>query len=210
MLAEPGNPPRVLARPGARMTGRGWDDPDWIELQRAVNTSDDFHNLARFDGLMAALQAVAGEPMAVATSNHCWLKLPGSPEHTTRPHQDTFYLPDCPRMWTVWVPLSDTPLPVGPLGGVAGSHRQRWAHIDAGTGIDMPRDVRWHTGHARPGAALLFNAATVHCAWSNMSPDLARLSLDIRYEPASLAGDSILRPGAASAESAAGHPDERP
>ena len=196
VLPAADNPPALQARPGAHMSGRGWDDVDWIELQRAVNVDEAFANLANNERLLAVLAMVAGEPMAPATSNHCWLKLPGSPEHTTRPHQDTFYLPDCPRMWTAWVPLAETPMEVGPLGVIRGSHNERWQHIDPWTGIDVPRTARWDTEAAGPGAVLLFNAATVHCAWSNMSADLARLSLDVRYEPASLAPVSILRPGA--------------
>ena len=189
-----GNPPRLLAKKGARLTGRGWDDPNWTEFQLNIVNHPDFWTLISNERLLSALDLVAGQPMAPATAHHCWLKLPGSPEHTTRPHQDTFYLPDCPLMWTVWIPLTDTPLDVGPLGVIPGSHSRDWEHIDAMTGIDVPKDVAWVTGEAKPGDIVMFGARTVHCAWSNMSSKLVRLSLDVRYEPKDLKGGSILRP----------------
>ena len=188
------NPPYMLAKRGAKLTGRGWDDPNWTQFQTEVINHTDFRALVLHENLTSALDAVSGVPMVLATAHHCWLKLPGSPEHTTRPHQDTFYLPDCPRMWTVWIPLIDTPLDVGPLGVIPRSHVEGdWHHIDAMTGIDMPKDVGWITGFVNPGDIVMFGAATVHCAWSNISSTLTRLSLDVRYEPADV-DNSILKP----------------
>ena len=188
------NLPTMRAQKGAKLTGRGWDDPKWTQFQLDFTNNAEFRKLAKHDSIMSTLEAVAGEPMALAVAHHCWLKLPGSPEQTTRPHQDTFYLPDCPRMWTVWIPLVDTPLDVGPLGIIPRSHETDWHHIDAMTGIDVPTDVGWVTEAVKPGAVVMFSAATVHCAWSNVSPKLVRLSLDVRYEPKNLPGPSILRP----------------
>ncbi len=125
------NPSTVRAIPGAKLTGRGWDDPGWLELQTAVLAHPSFMAIARHPRMIHAVEMLLGEPAQLAFANHCWLKLPGSPEHTTRPHQDISYLPNCPRMWTVWVPLVDTPFEVGPLGVVSGSrHRIDWHHVD--------------------------------------------------------------------------------
>jgi len=193
--AGPGNPPRLRARPGARLSGRGFDDPDWIALQQRLTRSHAMRDLVECEPILSVLEVLLGEPAAVATANHCWLKLPGSPEQTTRPHQDSYYLPDCPRLWTVWLPLVHTPLDVGPIGVVPGSHRQGdWPHVDALTGIDVPRDVCWATSELSPGAAVFFEARTVHCAWSNVSDTWARLSLDVRYEPRDAPGPTPLRP----------------
>ena len=192
---DPGNPSRLRAVPGARLSGRGFDDPAWVELQQRLTRSAPFRALVECEPILSVLEAVLGEPAAAATANHCWLKLPGSPEHPTRPHQDSFYLPGCPRLWTVWIPLAHTPLDVGPIGVVPGSHlRGDWPHIDAMTGIDVPRDVGWATSEVGPGDAVFFEARTVHCAWSNVSDTWARLSLDVRYEPRDLPGPSVLRP----------------
>jgi len=189
---DPTNPSEVLAVPGARLTGRGFDDPRFVELQREVMADPAFQALVTDARVMDLLAAAAGEPMALATANHTWLKLPGSPEHTTLPHQDLYYLPTCPKMWTLWVPLVDTPMDVGPLGVVPRSHEgPLWPHVDPWTGIRVPTDTPWATEAVAPGAVVVFDAATVHCAWSNVSPTLTRLSLDVRYEPE--AGPAILR-----------------
>jgi hypothetical protein len=194
VVADPKNPPFIYADPDAYFEGRGWDDPRFVELQVKVCYSDVFRKLVVHDNIMNVLATVYGEPAALALTNHCWLKLPGSPEHTTLPHQDIFYLPDCPRMWTVWYPLVDTPLDVGSLGVVPESHKREWPHIDNLTGIKVPRDVTFATGDTKPGDLVAFSAGTIHCAWSNVSPSYCRLSLDVRYEPAATS-QSLLRPG---------------
>jgi len=43
-----------------------------------------------------------------------------------------------------------------------------------------------------------YGAATVRCAWSNVSPNNVRLTLDVRYEPIGTP-NSILRSGAGRA-----------
>jgi ectoine hydroxylase-related dioxygenase (phytanoyl-CoA dioxygenase family) len=194
-LEEEGENGSLLAKPGAILSGRGWDDPQWIELQRSVNMLPAFHELANHPALMDVLAVLYGEPAAPAETHIVWLKLPGSPEHTTRPHRDSFYLPTCPRMWTVWVPLTVTPMEVGPLAVVPGSHRaSTLPQNDAAAGIEVPHDTCWVTQAVRPGDVVFFGAATIHCAWSNVSSTAVRLSLDVRYEPRSTR-DSILRPG---------------
>ena len=46
----------------------------------------------------------------------------------------------------------------------------------------------------RSGDLVAFGARTVHCAWSNVSPSLVRLSLDLRYEARPARGRTQLRP----------------
>jgi ectoine hydroxylase-related dioxygenase (phytanoyl-CoA dioxygenase family) len=194
ILPENSHPNTITASQGARLLNRGWDDPQWIELQRVVNILPPFHELIHQPNILEALAVIYGEPAAPAATNMVWLKLPGSPEHTTRPHRDGFYLPTCPRMWTVWVPLTDTPMEVGPLAVIRGSHRSpSLEQKDAMAGIEVPRHTHWATQEVKAGDVVFFNAGTIHCAWSNISPTAVRLALDLRYEPASTK-DSILRP----------------
>ncbi len=192
---DPEGSPHFAAVPGAQLAGRGWDDPRFVALQRELRLLPAFQDLAQDPDLLAILEWVVGEPVWLATANYCWLKFPGSPEQTTLPHQDLFYLPDTPRLWTAWAPLTDTPMDLGPLGVVPGSQRQGlWPHVDAMTGISVAPEVIWHTGPVRSGDVVLFDALAVHCAWSNVSPTMARASLDIRYEPRPSEGGTPLRP----------------
>ena len=190
---NPENHPFQQVKPGAAFEGQGWDDPRFIKLQNQVCSHPIFRSLVLDQRILRILGIIYGEPAAVAEMNQCWVKLPGDPGRTTLPHQDTFYLPACPRMWSVWLPLVDTPLEVGPLAVIPGSHRRSWPHTDALRGIDVPRDVVWATGPVRAGDVVVYGAATVHCAWSNVSRNRVRVALDVRYEPKSTL-NSILRP----------------
>ncbi|MFC1640322.1 phytanoyl-CoA dioxygenase family protein [Gemmatimonadota bacterium] len=194
VCGNPENPPFMEAIPGAKLSGRGWDDQRWVEFQHHFSRHRDLLALAEAPFLMAILDAVMGESAWLASTNFCWIKLPGSPEHTTLPHQDEWYLPQCGRMWTMWVPLVDTPFEVGPLSVVPGSHRGGVLEQEnAFTGIQGGSEVEWVSCDVLAGDVVFFAARTVHCAWSNVSPTLARVSADIRYEPRSVGRNSRLR-----------------
>ena len=181
----PGNEPTVRARPGACLSGRGFDDPDWVALQRHVNADSEsaFATLGRAVAALGVVDTLYGaEPAALARANIAWVKLPGSPQHTTRPHQDIFYAPACPDLWTAWLPLVETDLDLGPLAVAPGSHRRGvMAHLDALTGIAMAAKTPWASGPVRPGDVVFFGALCVHAAWSNVTPDRARVSADFRF-----------------------------
>ncbi len=182
---EPGNPPWFRAFPGARI-GCAWTDPLWIGLQRALFAAPEFSALADAPPLMDALRRIFREPASRALSNFCWLRLPGEPAQTTGPHQDSFYLPDALDLWTAWIPVVDTPMDLGPIALVPGSHRAgRRSHRHAFSGVDVGDEEAWATGSFAPGDVVLFGANTVHCAWSNLTPDRVRVALDVRYEPRS-------------------------
>jgi hypothetical protein len=183
----PDNPPWLLATADARLERRCWDDARWTELQQIVNRDSGFRALAGCDPVCDVLEALFGEPAHVADTNICWLKLPGSPEQTTLPHQDLYYLRDSAAMRTVWFPAVDTPFDVGPLALVPGSHhRGLRPHVDAMTGIAVPPNVGWASSPVKPGDVVIFDALTVHAAWSNISPRSVRVSFDVRYLPRSL------------------------
>lgn len=188
------NPAAMRPVPGAQISGRGWDDPNWIRFQRVFSSNPRFRALAEAPVVLDVLEAIMGEPAWVATTNFCWVKLPGSPEHTTLPHQDEWYLPHCTRMWTLWVPVVDTPFEVGPLGVVPGSHRGSvQEHPSAFAGLDVPPDVSWASSEVKSGDVIFFAGRTIHCAWSNLSTTMTRVSADIRYEPRSVGKASKLR-----------------
>ncbi len=186
VIPEPGNPPWFRAVPGARI-GSAWTDPLWIGLQRAVLDSPEFAALAAAPPLMEALHGIFGEPPVPALANFCWLRLPGEPAQTTGPHQDGFYLPHSPRLWTAWIPVVDIPMDLGPIALVPGSHSNgRRPHRSAFSGVEVGDEEAWATGPCASGDAVLFGAGAIHCAWSNVTPDLVRAAFDIRYEPRSM------------------------
>ncbi len=190
------NRPAMKAVAGVKLSGRGWDDRDWVQFQLRFSKHPDFLALAEAPLVMDVLEAIMGEPAWLASMNFCWIKLPGSPSQTTLPHQDEWYLPHCQSMWTMWVPLVDTPFEVGPLGVVPRSHeRGVQDHFTAFSGLQVEPEVDWQSSEVYAGDVIFFAARTIHCAWSNVSPTFARVSADIRYEPRSVGKDSKLRKG---------------
>jgi len=189
-----GNEPHMNAVPGAKLSARAWDDREWVQFQLKFCKHPDFLALAEAPIVMEILEAVMAEPAWLASKNFCWIQLPGSPEQTTLPHQDEWYLPRCDSMWTLWVPLVDMPLDVGPLGVVPGSQRRSVKdHFTAFSGLQVEPKVEWASNDVRAGDVVFFSSRTIHCAWSNVSPTLAQVSAEIRYEPRSVGKDSKLR-----------------
>jgi ectoine hydroxylase-related dioxygenase (phytanoyl-CoA dioxygenase family) len=188
------NRPVMKAIADARLSGRGWDDPDWVRFQHHFSSHPSFLALVEAPLVMNVVEAILGEPAWLASVNFCWIKLPGSPEHTTLPHQDEWYLPHCGSMWTAWMPLVDTPFEVGPLGVVPGSHKGDVQHHDSAfSGLQVGAETEWVSNEVTAGDVVFFSARTIHCAWSNVSPTFARLSADVRYEPRSVGRASKLR-----------------
>jgi len=192
--ADQDNAPVMQAVPDAKLAGRAWDDRDWVQFQLHFSKHPDFLALAEAPIVMETLAAIMGEEAWLASMNFCWIQLPGCPEQTTLPHQDEWYLPHCDSMWTMWVPLVDMPLDVGPLGVVPGSQKLSVKdHFTAFSGLQVEPKVEWSSNEVRAGDVVFFSSRTIHCAWSNVSPTLAQVSAEIRYEPRSVGKDSKLR-----------------
>jgi Phytanoyl-CoA dioxygenase (PhyH) len=80
-------------------------------------------------------------------------------------------------MFTMWLPLEDIPLSLGPLAVRPGSSRRGWStpHRLSVNGSG------WSTTDFRPGDALVFHCLTWHAALPN-DTDRLRLSVDVRWQ----------------------------
>jgi ectoine hydroxylase-related dioxygenase (phytanoyl-CoA dioxygenase family) len=87
------------------------------------------------------------------------------------------------------MPLVETPLDLGPLAVLPGSHRAGLAaHQGNGAGrqgVALADDAQLAASPVSPGDAILFNCLTVHGALPNLTTDRVRLSVDFRYQAAS-------------------------
>lgn len=172
----------ALATPGAALSGLGFDDPRWIGLQQACYSA--------LPALRAAVhpsvETLMDVPVCAAQGDICRLTLPGQPHLTTRPHQDYSYIGD-PEMWTVWIPLVDCPLPLGPLCWEPNSwSRGALPHStapDSGEGLLGYDGSGMRSVALQVGDAVFFHALTVHGARDNQTSDRARLSVDLRFTP---------------------------
>jgi len=177
-----------VASPGAALTGTGYDDPRWLALQERVLADPLFAAVGDCAELLRVLEALFDGPVLTRRGDICRVVLPEAPHLTTPPHQDHWYTGGSTNLWTVWIPLSETPLDLGPLAVLPGSHvRGLLAHAGHGAGRQGVRvidDERFASAPLAAGDAILFNCLTVHRALPNVTRDLVRLSVDYRYQPA--------------------------
>jgi hypothetical protein len=138
------------------------------------------------------------------TFDHKWLRVMPPGFQGANPHCDIVYMGGgTPRLFTVWTPLGDIPMELGPLMICPGAHRNRrlietygrgnahdgaaahFSHdpLAAMAAIGSP----WLTTSFRAGDILLFGMYTLHASLENRTGFL-RLSTDTRYQ---LAGDPI-------------------
>ncbi len=177
-----------MVRPGAALTGTGYDDPRWLTLQERVLADPRFAAVGDDAGLMTVLEALFDGPVLTRRGDICRLSLPGAPHLTTPPHQDHWYTGGTKNLWTVWIALTETPLDLGPLAVLPGSHLSGlFPHAGQGVGrqgVSVADDPQFAAAPLAAGDAILFNCLTVHCALPNMTRDRVRLSVDYRYQPA--------------------------
>lgn len=116
----------------------------------------------------------------------------------TQAHYDLVYLREgTDRLLSLWVPLGDTPLDVGPLVYLEGSHRRVAAEEAAGRlrpaasiSADLPaladqHDARWLVTDFQAGDVLVHSPHIVHASLDNVDAGRRiRLSTDIRYQRA--------------------------
>ena len=121
------------------------------------------------------------------------LWFPHYTHHTTPFHQDFVHFQSNLEVLSVWTPLSDCPMELGPLGVIEGSHKVGKVvdhHFSLGAGgqkVDGPES----RGIARCndfelGDTLIFGCLMVHGALPNLTEDRLRVSLDNRYHRAGL------------------------
>ena len=177
-----------LVRPGAALTGTGYDDQRWLALQERVVADPLFAAVGDRAELLIVLEAVIGGPVLTRRGDICRVALPRAPHLTTRPHQDHWYTGGSTKLWTVWIPLTETPLELGPLAVLPGSHVSGLLpHAGQDAGLQGVRVIDAEQFAAAPlaaGDAILFNCLTVHCALPNVTRNRVRLSVDYRYQPA--------------------------
>jgi hypothetical protein len=135
-----------------------------------------------------------------ATYDYKWLRVVG-PGQFTGAHYDIVYMGrGTQNVCTLWTPIGDVPLELGPLAILVGSHRferirETYGKMDvdrdhvAGWFSSDPIDMvdryggRWGTAEFQAGDVLVFGMYTMHGSLDNRS-DRYRISCDTRYQPA--------------------------
>ncbi len=193
----------LLTPTGGVPAGLAWrptmyEDPRWIRLQQTLTLTQEFRALGDAPALLAVLRSLCGGEVTTRVGDICRIALPHAPEHATRPHQDAWYVPGPPNLWTAWFPLHPCAPDEGGLAVWSGSHQgplRPHHETDPGKlGCAVPPDAVWTTGPLEPGDAVIFHGLCVHRAWPNRHPSRPRLSADFRYRPRALSGTSPASP----------------
>jgi ectoine hydroxylase-related dioxygenase (phytanoyl-CoA dioxygenase family) len=150
------------------------------------------HRLPHTRALVGLVETLLGEEVFVHPRHIMRAMTPHPANKPTPPHQDFAFIQGSTRTWTAWFPIGAGPLDLGPLMVLRGSHRKGF--IPWGTGYEgwmssgtqlCENETDWVGGDYEAGDVLLFTAYTVHRGLPPTNRSEIRLSLDIRYQPAS-------------------------
>jgi ectoine hydroxylase-related dioxygenase (phytanoyl-CoA dioxygenase family) len=165
----------------------GDPDPTFKRVYREVFGLESFHALPHHLALKRVMRMLVGEQILVHPKPIGRLIFPNCERLTVHPHQDYRFMNGDPECFTVWIPLHDCPLEVGPLQILEGSHRFGFqVHEDTDLHVpEIPAGAAlggdWVGGRINAGDILIFHSLTVHAASANRSKRL-RLSLDCRFQ----------------------------
>jgi hypothetical protein len=161
--------------------GAAYDDPRFVELQRAVALLPEWDALRRDPAILDTLSGILQSTVECECGDICRVVPPGAPDTATPPHQDQFFLRRQSRIWTVWIPLGDCPLRLGPLAVLPGSNRQGVQPHFENRVVDAQASGWWAASSMQAGDVLMFEGRTIHRACPNLSRNTIRYSADFRY-----------------------------
>ncbi|SFI81525.1 Phytanoyl-CoA dioxygenase (PhyH) [Paenibacillus sp. UNC496MF] len=156
-----------------------------------VQKLEAFHAFAQHPKLMALFDALFGERTFPHPRNIARIMLPSASLNVTPPHQDFLHIQGSADTWTCWAPMGDVPRSLGGLSILEGSHEAGLLGVTANPGAGGLESIlcglgyEWAEGDYEAGDIVVFHSHTVHKALPNREPGRVRLSLDLRYQPAS-------------------------
>jgi len=170
----------------------GDPDPGFKQTYREVFNLESLHALPHHPALKGVMKMLAGEQVLVHPKPIGRLIFPNCENLTVHAHQDYRFMNGDPECFTVWIPLHDCPIDVGPLQILEGSHRLGIIrHEDENLHVpEIPAEAvtggDWVGGPINAGDVLIFHSLTVHAASPNRS-DRLRISMDCRFQNCSRA-----------------------
>lgn len=171
--------------------GAAYGDPDpaFKRVYQQVFNLESFHALPHHVALKRVMNLVVGEPALVHPKPIGRLIFPHCERLTVHAHQDYEFMGGDPEFFTVWIPLHDCPIEVGPLRILESSHlygvqqhQKENLHVPEIRGGEE-KGQEWVGGPVYSGDVLIFHSLTVHAASPNTSGRM-RLSLDCRFQNA--------------------------
>lgn len=165
----------------------GDPDPSFKRTYREVFNLESFHALPHHPALKGVMHMLVGEQLLVHPKPIGRLIFPNCESLTVHAHQDYRFMSGDPECFTVWIPLHDCPIDLGPLQILEGSHRLGVIdHVDENLHVpeiaaEALKDSDWVSGRINAGDVLIFHSLTVHAASANRSQQM-RISMDCRFQ----------------------------
>ncbi|MCU1314219.1 MAG: Phytanoyl-CoA dioxygenase [Acidobacteriaceae bacterium] len=163
----------------------GDPDPSFKRTYQEVFNLESFHALPHHSALKRAMRMLVGDQLLVHPKPIGRLIFPDCERLVVRPHQDFRFMDGDPECFTVWIPLHDCPVNLGPLQVMEGSHRFGFQPHEQTSIPEIPEGRAlggdWVGGQINAGDVLIFHSLTVHAASPNLS-DRLRISLDCRFQ----------------------------
>lgn len=156
-----------------------------------VQKLQSFHALPHHPSLLALFSGLFGDKVLVHPRHIARMITSHPIMHPTPHHQDFPLVQGSHNTWTCWFPLGDCPRSMGSLTVLRESHKEGYIPIRRAKGAGgiavqfCPGTKIWAEGDFSLGDLLTFPCFTVHRALPSRQRDQIRLSMDVRYQPAS-------------------------
>ena len=183
--------------PGSRLE-EGRVDPDkavtegnreYSEVYAQVQKLRSMHASGHWPEVVDVVGQIIDGPVMPHPMKITRLWFPKYTEHTTPFHQDFVHFQSNLEVISVWTPVGDCPLELGPLAVVEGSHKVGRVvdhHFSLGAGGQKVADPEQRgiprCSDFEIGDTLIFGCLMVHGALPNLTEDRLRVSLDNRYQ----------------------------
>ena len=168
-------------------------DLEYVDVYHDLYKLESFHRAGHWPEVLSVMQALADGDVLPHPSKIARIWFPQYVDHTTPAHQDFVHFQGSYETYTCWSPVGDCPVDLGGLAVIPGSHKSNIVlehHFSLGAGsLSVDEDQQtgnWHTTDYEIGDALIFHSLTIHQALPNVTGDRLRISLDNRYQDASL------------------------
>jgi ectoine hydroxylase-related dioxygenase (phytanoyl-CoA dioxygenase family) len=178
-----------LERVAEQGVAYGDPDPVFKHVYQKVFNLESFHALPHDPTLRNVMKMMVGDQVLVHPKPIGRLIFPSCERLVVHAHQDYEFMGGDPEFFTVWIPLHDCPVDMGPLRILEGSHRfgvqqhqRENLHVPEIPVSEAVGD-EWVGGHVNAGDVLIFHSLTVHAASPNISKQM-RISLDCRFQDA--------------------------
>ena len=161
------------------------------EAYEDINRIEEFHRLPHHSNLLQLYRGLFNDEVLVHARHIARVVTPHKDIVPTPQHQDYPLIQGSKNFWTCWFPLGDCPREQGSLTVLRKSQHNGVIPVEKVKGAGeiaaqlCPGEDAWVEGDFEAGDILTFPCYTVHRALPTQHPRLARLSMDLRYQPLS-------------------------